>query len=1605
LKAQIAKAQALLNLKKPKTDKAIQLLNPLVKKKNAPWPVYHFAGIAFVQKGDYGLALSFLEEARKQGSVEPETFHAISICYFNMEEYDKAEEFSKISLDKNPQFFKGWLHLGGLYRSQAKLNEALKCFQKANQIDPKSAGVAYRIGEIYNDQGDLNKAIELFEITIKIDKEYLNAYLAKAEIFKKQRKYKDAEDTIYEVLSREPQNIAAKVSLGELYKHTGNYEKAMELYKRLIEKHPTISGIRVNFGLCLQELGEYDEAEKHYLKAFEDTPDSFEPISNYLMCMHYNPKRNKEEIFEAHKLWDQHFSPKIRPQRPIPANTSVNKKLRIGFISGGFRAHPVGWMITTALENLPDDEFEIYCYTTNNRYDKITKRIHAVSDRWQSVIGYNDEVFAQMIREDEIDILVELSGHSADTRLKTVALEPAPVTVKWVGGLFNTTGLRSVDYLLTDHFETPEGEEPYYTEKLVRLPDDYIVFLPPEYSPEVAELPLKKKGKITFGCFNNPTKVNDVTLKKWAEVMNRVPESELFLKSKQYDTKVLRDRIINTMKECGISADRLIFEGLSPHDELLECYNTVDVALDPWPYSGGLTTCEALWMGVPVVTKPGPTFAGRHSTTHLQNAGFPEWIADNWQEYIDKAVDLASDPEKLANIRATLRAKVAASPIIDGERFGAHLSKAFREMWKQRVAGYKNGISEDQWQDHIEVKKHSEQEIRSRSKKKDVLKTVDEIEAVLMEKQIREVTKEAINEVPENGISNGHSAQKNEIHTETLKIQTKDRLTVCTSPDVNVLTSYVLLEQQQWFEKELDFIRNYLKPGMNFVDVGAGFGAYSLPAAKYVGKKGMVFSFEPGAITKLHLEKSKVLNGFDHLEVIDKALAAESGKRNWKVAATPEFNKLDETGEKEIFVTTLDKWWEFEGRIDIDVLKIDVNGDEEKILKGASQLLEETAPLLLISVSKENSLVDALKEKGYKIYEYIPGAGILADHEPETGVDPYLQNFIAIKEDKVKILKNDGWFHDESHQPEEPEVGLWQIYLAKLPWTGPLLKSWNRFAEREEHQNYLRALDYICAAEAIEIHSENKKAGSEKATYLLEAARILIPLFNSGNSSTSVALILTRVLNSLGKRGQAVEVMRTLIEATNFGQQNVNIELPFLFPFQEQDLTTVKTDLAKWMMVRIVESWILLKDLSTYTSGPQEQKLLDVLEGNPEVIDRLNNFLKLKAKSPVESDFEQGIVNGVLNTKKNQPKVIHVCFNHVYAQSLADLIEHTNKHSDQEHRLFIETHRAISDYSVEIDNNPASSLFNCNNDLSSILNECLKDEIGMVMFHGIFFDWQKRLINSIGDKKHIGWFIWGGDLYNPIKAKNTSDFPDKYINSIHSAFKGDRKLYNQYYKSKPEFDFVYPIPGLYGDVKVSEKEQTEQNTIIVGNSGDESNEHIEILKLLASKKDIGAYKIVIPVAYNFSGTYKQKLLEAIETLDLQQMVEFHTEFISPSEYLNFLERAAMIITAHNRQQSMGNLIMSLYLNKPSFLKKQIEVNGEKKENPGWGFLIENGLKPLDYNDLSLFENLSDIPKPATEDINSYKSEYLKTFGLDSRSKLLMSSCDQITKTTNYALNR
>ncbi|MCH8524778.1 MAG: FkbM family methyltransferase, partial [Balneolales bacterium] len=672
------------------------------------------------------------------------------------------------------------------------------------------------------------------------------------------------------------------------------------------------------------------------------------------------------------------------------------------------------------------------------------------------------------------------------------------------------------------------------------------------------------------------------------------------------------------------------------------------------------------------------------------------------------------DLAALAGLRTRLRDQVATSPLCDGERFGAALSDAFRQMWHAYAEGRLK-------QDHIAVSAAVGSDMRpmgeelpvagndvsapgndvpaSRTSSKvsdtadvatevrpsdvsdDAFAAASEIrpEAVLedapgMATEIRpefesEVETVASSDTPPADISEdaSDSASKtpsadmphdasatslagqgsvpvvNETNSrstdeEIAKVArfnwkrgnhdnllvTGQRNLIYSVPDtIEVMSTYVMLEQGQWYDVDVDFVEEFVQPGMNVLDIGAGFGAYALPAAQKVGPHGKVFAFEPVVLMRKHLDISKVENGLTGLEVIGRALGNEGGKRGLSSTSTPELTVLQTDGN-DVQVVTLDSWWDFEGNPGIDVLKIDVNSKELEVLKGAERVLTEQSPVLILSTSDmSTTLVDYLAAKEFVFYDFIGGVGVLSPVEDWSQRDAYAQNVIAIKADRVAELTQQGWIHNENADVAEPELGYWKKSLQAMPWTETLFADWEKQSMVPGNKNYYRALDYICAAEnlASTVDGDDANRGenlskpnqasklednsdrilrSHKATLLLVAAQELISKYNTGEGGASVAMTLIRVMNTLGKRDQAVAIMQKLMQDSKMGQDNMDVALPFLLPIHAMDSAPIRTDFAKWMMVRVVESWLLLKDLSGYLGAQTETKLREVLDGNPE---------------------------------------------------------------------------------------------------------------------------------------------------------------------------------------------------------------------------------------------------------------------------------------------------------------------------------------------------------------------------------------------------------------------
>jgi protein O-GlcNAc transferase len=372
-----------------------------------------------------------------------------------------------------------------------------------------------------------------------------------------------------------------------------------------------------------------------------------------------------------------------RPQEPSLSNTpEASRRLRIGLLSGSLRTHPVGWLTIAGLETLDPQSFELICLGHDAAPDPIALRFRAIASAWHATDGLDDAALCQFTRRLGIDILIDLGGYGDTGRLPACSRRLAPVQIKWVGMQNHSTGLPEMDWFITDRWETPPGLELFYTERLLRLQDGYVCYSPPPYAPDIGGLPAEVNGHITFGCFNNLAKITPTVIATWSSILRLVPNARMALKTHQFADQPTCDRLLAAFAAHGIAPDRLTLQGASSHRAFLNEYNGIDMVLDPFPYSGGLTTCEALWMGVPTLTLPGETFASRHSASHMSNAGLDDWIATDLTHYIDLAVAKSGDRTALAALRAGLRARVKAGPLCDAPRFGRNLGHALRHAWR-----------------------------------------------------------------------------------------------------------------------------------------------------------------------------------------------------------------------------------------------------------------------------------------------------------------------------------------------------------------------------------------------------------------------------------------------------------------------------------------------------------------------------------------------------------------------------------------------------------------------------------------------------------------------------------------------------------------------------------------------------------------------------------------------------------------------------------------------------------------------------------------------------------------------------------------------------------
>ena len=485
-----------------------------------------------------------------------------------------------------------------------------------------------------------------------------------------------------QALQLKPDYAEAHNNLGNALREQGQQEEAVACYRRALELKPDFAGAHNNLGIVFKEQAKLEEAIACYRRALQLKPDYAEAHSNLLFTLQYRTGVTPPALAEAHAEYDRRHAQPLRGALASPKNVGDRRgRLRLGFVSPDLGRHPVGYFLVRVLENFDKEQVETVCYSDRTVKDDMTSRLQAAASEWCDVFGVSDQRLAEQIRSERIDVLFDLAGHTAHNRLLVFARKPAPIQITWAGYV-GTTGLTAMDYLMADRYEVPPGAERHYQERVLRMPEGYICYDPPAYAPPVAPLPALDRGQVTFACFNNPAKVTFQVIEVWARILRRLPAARLALKYNGWNDRRVSRRFAEMFVAQAIDPGRVEFLGASPHVELLSEYRRIDLALDPFPYSGGLITCEALWMGVPVVTFPGETFAGRHSLSHLSNVGLTETIARDLDQYVELAVSLAGDLPRLAELRAGLRGRMAASPLCDGKRFAANLSTILRRCGK-----------------------------------------------------------------------------------------------------------------------------------------------------------------------------------------------------------------------------------------------------------------------------------------------------------------------------------------------------------------------------------------------------------------------------------------------------------------------------------------------------------------------------------------------------------------------------------------------------------------------------------------------------------------------------------------------------------------------------------------------------------------------------------------------------------------------------------------------------------------------------------------------------------------------------------------------------------
>jgi len=635
-------------------DEAVSACEQVIQRTPENAVAHNNLGCVFNEIGRHSDAVASCERAIQLEPAYADAYYNLGQALHKTEHLERACASFKTAIKLKPDFAEAYSNLGFVLHDMGHLEDALAACSRAIELDPDMAEAYNNYGNVLRDLGRIEEALQAYEKAIHSDPDMLDAHVVRSDVL---------------------------LDLGRLTDSISACDKVIQLKPDHAEAH----AIRGN---VLNELGRSEEDEHSYRRALKQNPRLHGVHSNLLFMLSAGAQLPPERILEEHRAWDILHGKEGRKKTfsPHSPDTANNRRLRIGYVSPDFREHSVNYFFEPLLSAHDRTAVEVFCYDTNTKpKDAATERLIETAEHWRSVARINDEELAKLVHEDKIDILIDLAGHTANNRLKAFTYKPAPIQATYLG-YFCGTGLESMDYWITDEALHPLNTKEQTAESLYRLPRCWVCYQPPAMAPEVADCPHHDE-QVVFGSFSNLSKLTPDVYKAWSRILHKLPKSKLLVMDKSLGDPKTRELVLERFTRHGVIPDQLIIRKGVSYTEYLSTYATVDIVLDSFPRTGGTTTAEALWMGVPVITLAGNHYVERISTSKLMAMGLDDLIGHTHGEYIDIAVSLAHDADRRRRLRRTLRGTMRASPLCDSGSLASAMEAAFMDMWQKQSAG------------------------------------------------------------------------------------------------------------------------------------------------------------------------------------------------------------------------------------------------------------------------------------------------------------------------------------------------------------------------------------------------------------------------------------------------------------------------------------------------------------------------------------------------------------------------------------------------------------------------------------------------------------------------------------------------------------------------------------------------------------------------------------------------------------------------------------------------------------------------------------------------------------------------------------------------------